>query len=666
VPEIIQESLGNASPAGAKPDKVVHPVTLRAVLIGAGAATLFSITNPFIHWVGSGSLLSGPVFALFMLVLVNTVIARRSPARALTRSEVLVVYLMLIVSVGWQEMGGGLFLVIQTTYPFYMATPENGWRALIWPHIPPWLRVGSPEAVDWFWQGLPEGRAIPWAAWLQPASAWLAFAAALMAATYCLGSLLRKDWIERQRLSFPLADVPLAITGDGGKPTVSSGLIQNRIFWTGFAIPSAMVLLAWVQRYFPNLPAPDTFPIYNVGTNLVGLGLPWSVLQGVRVGLNWAVFGVICLIPTETSLSIWFFYVLSRLQLLMWAASGAVPGAMGEAVNPSRFIEFEETGGLVALSFAVILGSWGSVKAAALSLVRRTRKAADPLAPLSARAAVLGFLASNAFILAFTTRAGMSWWASLLLMATSYSVVLVISRLVAAAGVLWVHTSLYGVDGRLPLTMLGSQAFGPTSLVMLAYITGIFMNETPGDRAMPQMMNAFKLAHVGRIGGRGLTWAVAVAVAVVLLTGTPAMLVRMYHFGAWSIDPWYTTIGRLAFDEVDSSLRTPEAPNNWLRVAVLIGAGVMAGLVWGHTQVTWWPVSPVGFVIANGWATNNSLWACAFIGWLVTSQIKRYGGLRLYRTLRPGFLGLVLGEFITGGALGLINGIIDYRRLVGG
>jgi hypothetical protein len=34
--------------------------------------------------------------------------------------------------------------------------------------------------------------------------------------------------------------------------------------------------------------------------------------------------------------------------------------------------------------------------------------------------------------------------------------------------------------------------------------------------------------------------------------------------------------------------------------------------------------------------------------------------------LRPGFLGLVLGEFITGGALGLINGIIDYRRLVGG
>jgi hypothetical protein len=183
---------------------------------------------------------------------------------------------------------------------------------------------------------------------------------------------------------------------------------------------------------------------------------------------------------------------------------------------------------------------------------------------------------------------------------------------------------------------------------------------------MPQMMNALKLAQVGGVRGRGVTWAAAIAVAVVLLTGLPAIFVRMYRFGAWSIDPWYTTIGRLAFGEVDASLRAPAAPNDWLRVAALIGAGVMLGLVWLHVNVTWWPVSPVGYVIANGWATNNLLWACAFMGWLVTSQIKRYGGLHLYRRLRPAFLGLVLGEFVTGGAFGLLNGILDYRRLGGG
>jgi hypothetical protein len=650
-------------------------VTLRAVLIGAAAVAVFSATNPFLDWAGGGSLLSGPVFALFVLVLANTAVARWRPGRALTRVELLVIYSMLIVSLGWLGLGGALMLVIQATYPFYMATSENGWRELIWPHIPFWLRVGTMEAVNWFWEGLPEGRSIPWAAWFQVAPAWLLFAAALMIAMFCLGSLLRKDWIERQRLSFPLTDVPLAITGDNASPILRSGLMRNRLFWLGFAIPSGMALLNWLQRVFPSLPAAGTFPVYHVGQNLIGLGLPWSVLQGVRVGLNWAVFGVMCLIPTETSLSIWFFFLLNRLQLLVWAAFGVVPGGAGQyvpgsaggGVDPYNFIRFEETGGLIALSIAVLLGSRMSISAAARGLLRGTRENPDPLAPLSGRAAVLGFLAANAFLLAFCVRAGMSWWVSLALLAMFHSAVLVISRLVAAAGVLWIDTSLYGVEGRLPVAMLGNHAFGPTSLVILGYVAGIFVNETTTDRAMPQMMNAFKLAHVEGIRGRGMTWAVVAAVVVVLVTGVPALLVRMYRFGAWSLSPWYTTIGRIAFgDLIDPSLRTYESPSQWLRLATLIGAGLMAGLIWLHSRVVWWPVSPVGFVIANGWSTNNLLWACAFLGWLVTSQIKRYGGLRLYRGLRPAFVGLVVGEFVTGGALALVNGIMDYKRLVGG
>jgi hypothetical protein len=73
-----------------------------------------------------------------------------------------------------------------------------------------------------------------------------------------------------------------------------------------------------------------------------------------------------------------------------------------------------------------------------------------------------------------------------------------------------------------------------------------------------------------------------------------------------------------------------------------------------HTRFLWWPVSPVGFLIASSFETVRSLWVNVLIAWLITTLIRRYGGLRLYRTLRPAFLGLVLGEYLTEGALSVI------------
>jgi hypothetical protein len=59
------------------------------------------------------------------------------------------------------------------------------------------------------------------------------------------------------------------------------------------------------------------------------------------------------------------------------------------------------------------------------------------------------------------------------------------------------------------------------------------------------------------------------------------------------------------------------------------------------------------------------LWCCALLGWLFTTLIKRYGGLRLYRTLRPAFIGLVLGDLMTSSLTGVLDVVLDYRRLVG-
>ncbi len=73
-------------------------------------------------------------------------------------------------------------------------------------------------------------------------------------------------------------------------------------------------------------------------------------------------------------------------------------------------------------------------------------------------------------------------------------------------------------------------------------------------------------------------------------------------------------------------------------------------------------MSPVGFLIASSYETNRSMWVSVFIAWVISTVVRRYGGLRLFRTLRPAFLGLVLGDLLTKGVLTIISSILGITR----
>ena len=645
-------------------------VTGRAVVVGALAAALAAATAPYLSfrmgvWLpGSDSLMTTPLLVLLALVVINGPMRRRWPGRAFTRGEMLVVYVMLIVSFGWLTKGGLPFLVGLITYPFYRATPANGWETLIWPYLPSWLRVSSPEAVTWFWEGRPEHAAVPWAAWRAPTIMWSAFTCALMMAALCAASLLRKDWIERQRLTFPLADIPLAIAGEGGIPTLGTSLMRRRAFLLGFGLPAVLGLGQWLHRFFPSIPTLNLYQI-PVGQAFSGMGLPWSAISDVNFTVSWSVLGVMCLIPNEVSLSLGLFYVLNKLQLLGWAASGLGRGQTAATIDPGTFTSFEQAGGIIALAGIVLYESRHSLRLAWRSLWRRATEEADATALMPGRTAVLGFLAANAFMLWCGLQLGLSWWSFALLMGLCYMSMLVASKLVAAGGVLAYHPGLYSFEQQLMVGLMGPRLIGPSSFVIVTYLTQTYMDD-PANLAMPQMMNGMKLGHAGRVEGRSLSWAMLAAIVVVIAVGWVAMLAMVYHYGASSLPLWpFTYAGDNALGDIDAALRDPGPVLTWKWLALALGGAAMLTMTWLQLHVAWWPVSPLGFVIASGWSTENELWGCALIGWLLTTLIKRYGGLRLYRTLRPAFLGLVVGDLLTSSATGILNVMFDYRRLVG-
>ncbi len=646
----------------------VHGVSLRAVVIGAVVIAALAVVNPYLQFllaswwiVGTGSLLGGPVLVLFLLVAANGALVRLWPARALTRVELLVIYGMGIVSLGFLGHGGLPFLASLITYPFYMATPENEWAHLICPYVPLWLRPSDLGIAVWFWEGIPQGVGFPWRQWLSPMVWWSLFTAALFCAVYCLGAFFGRDWVERQRLTFPLVEVPLSLTGESPRPTLRSSLLSNRVFWIGFAVPAVVSLAQWLHRFFPNLPALELYRIH-IGRGLIGMGLPWRVLSETHFSMLWDVFGVMCLIPSEVSLSIWLFYLLHKLQLLGWAAFGVAEGARHGFLHPPTFIGFQEAGAFLALAGILLWESRNSVRAAFRALLGG-RERWDAYEPLHGRWAALGFLGANAFMLWFGLRAGMSWWSLPMLLLLFYALCIGASRLVAAGGVMFVG---WGVAPRQVIVrLLGARHLDPSSLVMYAYLTGIYMND-PYNLAMPQMMNSMKLLRTGRIRGRGFSVAALVAVVVMLAVGVPAMFIMIHHHGATKLGDWpFSMWGRWVFGEVDATLRIPEPADNWMRLGLVAGAGIMLGLSWLHLNMLWWPVSPVGFLIASSWVANSNLWSSALLGWIVVTSIKRYGGLPLYRSLRPAFIGLIIGNYLASGLFGLLNTIIDYRRMMG-
>lgn len=74
----------------------------------------------------------------------------------------------------------------------------------------------------------------------------------------------------------------------------------------------------------------------------------------------------------------------------------------------------------------------------------------------------------------------------------------------------------------------------------------------------------------------------------------------------------------------------------------------MSLLMIAQHRLLWWPLHPIGFLVSGGWAMNN-VWFSVFLAWLIKATVLRYGGPKLYRQTWPFFLGVILGQFVSGG-----------------
>lgn len=123
-----------------------------------------------------------------------------------------------------------------------------------------------------------------------------------------------------------------------------------------------------------------------------------------------------------------------------------------------------------------------------------------------------------------------------------------------------------------------------------------------------------------------------------------------YKYGAINLHAWYFGgAPRVPYEEfMGLMLLNPVSIDLMRWVFTGVGAAFMAFLMFMHHRFLWWPIHPIGFPVGNTLPLINT-WFSIFLAWVFKGIILTYGGPKLYRRLRPFFLGLVIGHVCVAG-----------------
>lgn len=217
-------------------------VTVRALALGAMCAAFLGWGGHFTRHIAHTTKMAqdhlpwGAVVPIFLIaVVLIKLIERLRPTWTLTRAELLVVAGMALIASALPSYFMG-YLIANTAAPYYFPTTENGWAADLHPHLPTWAIITEPTAVRWFFEGLPAGADVPWDIWVVPLFWRLSQVAAIGVFCLCAVSVLRKQWVEHERLTFPLLSLPLAIAEREPKGLFPVGYMNHSLFWIGFGL----------------------------------------------------------------------------------------------------------------------------------------------------------------------------------------------------------------------------------------------------------------------------------------------------------------------------------------------------------------------------------------------------------------------------------------------
>jgi hypothetical protein len=625
----------------------VRGISLRAVLIGlvaVGAVCLIvAWAELVITYVQIGILQFPPVtVGLFLfLALGNAAFLRLCRRIALNSTEIMTVYCMMLVGAMIASRGLMEKLVPALVAVNYYSTPENHWRETFYPQIKPWLvpfNPNGPEAQDisrHFYERLPEGAPLPWAAWATPLAAWSVLVILVFLGFFCLAAILRRQWMDHERLAFPLVQLPLEMV----RTETAGPFLRNRLTWFGFAVPAAIFAVNGVSMIYPS------FPSFTVQWNLnqyFPWQRPWWDMGMTTVMVSFAAIGFAYLLPVDLVFSLWFFFLLTRVQDVMASALGMQLKTM--PLYPTHTIQgYQVMGAYFVLVFYLARMGWPHLRQVVRKAIWGDPAVDDRQEFLPYRVAFFGLILSFLGSVIWCHLAGMTLWiAALEMFVYLFIVVVVMARSVAECGLLMTETSFRPMD---VVTLFHSKTIlGPANLTVLSLVDAVFARDLRG-LLLTGFMDGLRISDGVGLRRRSLLPAFAGAIVVALVAAGALHLWIPYHRGGVTLYSYVYQGNPIWGFQDNAPAAVGQSYYDWQAPAFfIVGVVVTIFLAVMRASFANWPLHPIGYAVSASW-TMIVFWFPCFVAWLVKVLILRYGGMRLFVQARPFFLGMILGEF---------------------
>jgi hypothetical protein len=438
---------------------------------------------------------------------------------------------MLTVSVVLSGMGMIQFLCTSLGAVPHYATTDNQWQSLFG-SAPHWI-MPKLWAIDGFYKG---GQPIPWRAWVTPIIYWSGFLFAMLFSMFCINAIVLRQWMERERLTFPIVQLPLEMTDPSG------GFFRNKIMWIGFGVAAALETMNSLNYLYPNVPyvhltSNDLGPYFTTP--------PWNAIGYFPTTFYPLAIGLGFMMSADVSFSLWFFYLVTKAEYVFCAAVGWTGGA-GGIWSSAPYLGQQGAGAFIGIAIVAIYLSKNHLKDVLSKAFRRDSSVDDSDQPLGYSTAVVGLAVGFVVMIGFCVAVGMSPLVAAAYLGIYLVFSTTISRLRAEAGPAWVMgPPMNGLDA--VVQPIGSRMFSRQNLVALAYFHwfSIEMRCCP----MPVQVESMKMAQVVRLKQRAMTFVLLAAIVLGIAIGFLACLKVWYSYGAGSskVDPWRTGMGRAPF-----------------------------------------------------------------------------------------------------------------------
>ena len=634
-------------------------LTIKALVIGLFLVAGICIITPYNnHYVGNTYLASnhlpiGPLFILILLIFLNAFVKYLGPRLSLSSGELTVIWCMMTVTASIPSKAFVEYLFPALVGPYYFATPENEWKELFHQYFPNWLTPQNPLAARNFFEGTIYG-GIPWEFWIKPLLVWMLFGLSLYGTMFCLSTILRKQWVEYERITFPLVQLPAEIIRDPESNSLLPGFFKNRIMWIGFAAAGTLQLFSGLHFYFPAVPSlPTRFSLDPFLTDK-----PFSAIRPLPLDIHPSVIGITYLLTVQVSLSLWVFYLLYKFQCLVFSIfSVRMPSSPGEFGFTRSFASHQEMGAFIVVISIIVWRSRRHIKAIVKKTFQRPSMDSavdDSNEPLPYRWAFFGLILMLIFQAMLSQFMGISLWVALSITLFSAVMWVIFTWQVASTGVLIVHPTFRPMMTL--RTMFGDRTIGPRSLTINTIQARAFRTDLT-QLTMPHIMNSFKISDEPNLFRRPLLVAMVAAIIVALPISSYSFLRLAYKVGGNTIG--LSWLGDTGFRVLNSRLVNPADMNLPDLSFIFIGAAGTLLVAFMYQRFFWWPLHPIGCTTGSSWGIQMFLLSI-FLGWFFKYIVLKYGGFRAYGKVKPLFLGLILGEYVVG-AIWIIVGLFAGR-----